>query len=234
MAFLLFILVLIIMTEKRSFIDLFQDPSPALNVKFSSTSNEEPKQILVKNSIGSSAGWFGKRYLRSICKDPRLSDFFEFFSAHNGLELCRPVYPNNCSKTPLLTLVPAQYISAFTKQYIKNGEWAWIIDHNKSKSIYRGNDAWVAFAKVDSGPSCLTIFLDGENAGSIYLAHPQPPFNILKPIAKSFNIFLERVANDPASFFKLVRSYVSMKGVDGQNYGHVPVEYLGNSNIKGL
>jgi len=147
-AFLLFILVLIIMTEKRTFIDLFQDPSPALNVKFSSTSNEEPKQILVKNSIGSSAGWFGKRYLRSICKDPRLSDFFEFFSAHNGLELCRPVYPNNCSKTPLLTLVPAQYISAFTKQYIKNGEWAWIIDHNKSKSIYRGNDAWVAFAKT--------------------------------------------------------------------------------------
>lgn len=188
----------------------------------------------MKNSLGSSIGWFGKRYLRSICSDPRLNEFFEFYSSHNGLELCKPVYPNNCLKTPLLTLVPALHISAFTKQYIKNGKWAWIIDLNKSKSIYRGNDAWVAFARVDNGPSCLTIFLEGENAGSIYFAHPEPPFNILRPIAKTFNVFLQRVAKDPAAFLRLVRSYVTMKGFGGHNYGHVPAEYLSDSNIKEL
>jgi hypothetical protein len=220
------------MAEQRTFIDLFHDPSPALNVKFNSASDEEPIKILVKNSIGSSSGWFGKRYLRSISKGPGLNEFFEFYSSHNGVELCKPVYPDNCLKTPLLTLIPAQYISAFTKQYVKNGEWAWIIDHNKSKSIYRGNDTWIAFARVGKGPSCLTIFLDGENAGSIYLAAPQPAFNILKPIAKTFNIFLERMAKDPAAFLRLLRSYISIKDIDGQNYGYVPVEYLSNSNME--
>lgn len=220
------------MAEQRTFIDLFYDPSPALNVKFHNAPDEEPGKISVKNSIGSSAGWFGKKYLRSISKDPRLTEFFEFYSAHDGLELCKPFYPDNCLKNPLLQLIPARQIPGFTKQYTGNGKWAWIIDHNKSKSIYRGDDNWIAFARVDKGPSCLTIFLTGENAGSIYLAHPQPAFNILKPIAKTFNIFLDRVAKDPAAFLRLIRSYVTMKGSDGQNYGFIPVEYLSNSDMK--
>ena len=220
------------MAEKRTFLDLFNDPSPALHVKFSDTPDEEPRKILVKNSLGSSVGWFGKKYLQSISNDPRLNVFFEFYSVHNGLELCKPVHPDNCSKIPLLQLMPAQDISGFTKRYTGKGEWAWIIDLNKSKSIYRGTDAWVAFARVDKGPSCLTIFLTGENAGSIYLAHPQPSFNILKPIAKTFDIFLDRVAKDPAAFLRLIRSYVSMKGSGAHNYGYIPVEYLSNSNMK--
>lgn len=220
------------MPEKRTFPDLFNDPSPALCVKFSNTPDEEPTKILVKNSLGSSVGWFGKKYLRSISKDPRLNEFFEFYSSHNGLKFCSPVYPNSCSKTPLLQLIPARHISGFTKQYAGNGEWAWIIDNNKSKSIYRGSDSWIAFARVDKGPSCITIFLTGENAGSIYLVTPEPSFNILKPIAKTFNIFLDKMANDPAAFLRLIRAYVTMKGTDGQRYGFVPIEYLGNPDTK--
>ncbi len=220
------------MAVTKTFLDLFNDPSPALTVKFSNTPDEKPTKILVKNSLGSSIGWFGKRYFRTLPQDARLYEFFEFYNAHNGLELCEPVHPDNCQKTPLLQLIPAQHIRDFTKQYTGNGKWAWIIDLNKSKSIYRGGDTWIAFAIVNKGPSCLTIFLTGENAGSVYLAAPEPSFDILKPIAKTFDIFLDRVAKDPAAFLRLIRAYVTMKGADGQHYGFIPVEYSDNADTK--
>jgi hypothetical protein len=86
----------------------------------------------------------------------------------------------------------------------------------------------LAFAEVDGGPSCLTIFLDGENAGNVFLLNPEPKFNTLKPIAKTFNALLDRIAKDPAAFFKLTRAYVTLIGKDKQNYGHIPIEYIDN------
>ncbi|WP_426671105.1 hypothetical protein ACPPVU_07695 [Mucilaginibacter sp. McL0603] len=218
------------MVEKRTFLDFFNDPSPALNVKFSNVAEEESREVLVKNILGSPIDKKGKKYIESICKDVRLNDFFEFYTTHDGFEFCKPVYPDNYLKTPLFKLISSLNISNFNKQYIKGGKWAWSIDLNKSKTLYRGNDTWVAFAEIGQGPACLTIFLTGENAGCIYLVAPQPAFNILKPIAKTFNLFLDRVAKDPAAFLRLVRSYVVMQGTDGQNYGLIPVEYLSNSN----
>jgi hypothetical protein len=220
------------MIEKRTFIDLFYDPSPALNVKFFNTPDEKPQSILVKNLLGPLIDNKRKKYVESICRDPRLNEFSKFYCSHDGLEFCKPVYPDNCSKVPLLTLIPSRYISDFTKQYTKGGKWAWTIDLNKSKSLYRDRDTWVIFARVAEGPSCLSVFLTGENAGCIYLVAPQPAFNILKPIAKTFNLFLDRVAKDPAAFLRLVRSYVRIRGADGQHYGFAPVEYIGNSNVK--
>lgn len=218
------------MVEKRSFLDLFTDPSPALNVKFSNTPEEKANKVLVSNKLGGLIDSKGRNYIKSVCTDVRLNDFVEFYTNYDGCELCTPIFPDDFIQIPSLKLISSSDIEIFNKQYIKNGEWAWTIDLNKSKTLYRGNDKWIIFAKINQGPSCLSVFLSGENAGAIYLITPQPKFNILKPIAKNFNLFLNRVAKDPAAFFRLVRSYVTMQGVGGQNLGFVAVNYLSNSN----
>jgi len=66
---------------------------------------------------------------------------------------------------------------------------------------------------------------DAPIAGCIYYATPEPPFNILRPIAKGFNALLDRIANDIPAFLRLVRVAVSRRGVDGQNYGLIPIAY---------
>ncbi len=114
---------------------------------------------------------------------------------------------------------------SFTGRYSPAGGRAWTMDLNKSKSLYRGSARWLAFAEIDSGPACLTIFLDGDHAGSVFFATPQPWFNILRPIAKGFNALLDRIADDPAAFLRLVRATVALRGADGGNYGLVPIEY---------
>jgi hypothetical protein len=127
---------------------------------------------------------------------------------------------------PLLELKPAESIAGFTHRYTPGGDLAWTIDLNKSKSLYRGSASWLAFAEIDSGPACLTIFLDGEHAGSVFYVTPQPEFNNLCPIARGFDALLGRIADDVAAFLRLVRATVNLRGTDGANYGFVPVEYL--------
>ena len=219
------------MIKKKTFLELFDDSSPYLSVKFSNTPEEKSKKVFVTNNLCTSIDKKGKKVLENMCKDIRLDVFFEFYSVHDGLDFCIPVFPETYFKKPLLKLIPSSDILNFNKQYTKGGKWAWIIDLNKSKDIYRGSDSWIAFAEIAGGPTCLTIFLTGENTGCVYLVMPQPRFNILKPIAKSFDLLLARIAKDPAAFFRLVGAYVTKKGEDGQNYGLVPVEYVSNSNL---
>ena len=216
--------------SKKTFLDFFSDPAPALEVKFSPLSDELPLKVLVRNKLGGQIDKKGKKYLESICKETGLKEFNDFYSSLDGFELCIPVYPPSCTPNPGIKMITANNLHKFTDQYTGKGKWAWTIDLNKSKTLYRGNNKWVAFAEVDGGPSCLTIFLTGENAGCIYLVSPQPHFNILKPISKSFSLFLERVVKDPAAFLRLIRSYVSVRRSDGQNYGYVPMSYLTDSN----
>jgi hypothetical protein len=215
--------------KEKSFLDLFTDPSPALMVNFSRSAEERSRKILVRNKLGDVCDKKGRQYLESICKDSRLSDFLEFYLVHDGFEFCTPILATISSVVPLLKVIPSKDLSKFTDQYLNKGRWAWTIDLNKSKGLYRGNNKWISFAQIGNGPSCLATFLDGENAGCVYLVAPQPHFNILKPIAKSFNHFLERIAKDPAAFLRLTRSYISIRKTDGNNYGHVPMEYLSDS-----
>jgi hypothetical protein len=211
---------------KRTFREFLADPSPALQVKFSPKSEEEPIMIHVKNKVGVALEGKGKEYLRKLCQDSRLHSFFAFYSVCDGLDLCAPYSPSNCEPTPLLRLIPSSKVEQFNRQYIGKGQWAWTIDLNKSKALYRGESSWIAFAGIGSGPSCLTIFLDGEHAGCVYLVAPQPSFNILKPIAKSFDLLLDKIVKDPAAFFRLAGSFVTMKKSDGQNYGFKTVGYI--------
>lgn len=213
---------------KRNFFDLFNNDNPILKVKFNVHSDEVPTEVHIENMLGKTTDSDDLIELARICSDQRLKDFVDFYSKYDGFNLATPTSPKNTAKKTLLRQISASDIVKFTNQYLSGGQRAWTIDLNKSKPLYRGVHKWLAFAEVDGGPSCLTIFLDGENAGMVFLSNPQPHFNILKPIAKSYTDFLNRIAKDPAAFFKLTRAYVTLIGKDKQNYGHVPFEYVDN------
>jgi hypothetical protein len=220
---------------KRTFLDLFSTTRPFLKVKFNVTSHEDATEVQIENKLEKQVDKKGVSKLSEICTGTRLNDFVDFYSKFNGFALGTAIAPNNAVKKPLLRQVAVTDLTKFTEQYLPNGKLAWTIDYNKTKELYRSEHKWyrsehkwLAFAEVDGGPSCLTIFLDGENAGNVFLANPEPRFNTSKPIAKTFTALLDRIAKDPAAFFKLTRAYVTLVGKDKQNYGHVPVEYIDN------
>lgn len=164
---------------KRSLYDLFKTDRPVLNVKFSVNSDETPTEVYIENSLGKKTDTNDLIELARICKDERLKDFVDFYSNYDGFNLATPTITKNAVSKTLLRQLPASDILKFTNQYLPGGQWAWTIDLNKTKAIYRDESKWLAFAEVDGGPACLTIFLDGENAGNIFLLNPQPHFNIL-------------------------------------------------------
>jgi hypothetical protein len=211
---------------KKHFFDLFNTNNSILKVKFDVHSDEAPTEVHIENTLGKKTDTNDLIELAKICADVRLKDFVDFYSNYNGFNLATPTAPKNAISKSLLRQLPASDIVKFTNQYLPGGQWAWTIDLNKSKAIYRAESKWIVFAEVDGGPGCLTIFLDGENAGNVFLLNPQPHFNILKPIAKTYTDLLNRIAKDPVAFFKLTRSYVTLVGKDKNNYGHVPIEYI--------
>ena len=214
----------------KQFLQLFSDPAPALRVKFdASDADEKAKIIPVQHRLGL-ANETSRKYLDSIGSSVGLRKFREFYQKHNGAELCRTHDARCGQERPLLEFKPAESIVAFSKRYMSNGDLGWTIDLNKSKVLYRSSASWFAFAQIDGGPACLTIFLDGENAGCVYYVTPQPSFNILRPIAKGFQPLLNRITKDLPAFMRLIRSTVSIRGIDGHNYGFVPVEYVANIN----
>lgn len=211
--------------KARTFFDLFHADRPALKVKFGTNADEHATVVQIKNELEQTVDTKGLTRLSMLCSDNRLNDFVEFYSKYNGFSLGTPVHSECTVKKALLRQVPVSDLREFTEQYLPNGKWAWTIDLNKTRVLYRNESKWLAFAEVDGGPACLTIFLDGENAGNIFLLNPQPHFNTLKPIAKTFNDLLDRIAKDPAAFFKLTRAYVTIIK-DNDNYGYVPIEYI--------
>jgi len=214
------------MSIPDAFFQLFHDASPALHVKFWNIPEEQPVVVHVEHCLRSKPTAKRRAYLETLRKYDGASELCGFYKKHDGLELCKTHDSRYREVRPLLQLKPAATISQFTSRYRPEGDLAWSIDLNKSKKIYRGSDSWIAFAEVDSGPACLTIFLDGDNAGKVFFVTPQPRFNILQPIAKSYNALLERIATDLAAFLRLVHATVTIRGADGENYGFSPIEYV--------
>jgi hypothetical protein len=215
-----------LMPVRKAFLDRVLDPSPALRVKYWPESDEMPRTVEVAHRLGSVPVGEGRDYLNSLRGHAALAEFVEFYENHDGLQFCRTFDSRFDEVRPLLEFKPAESLAGFTNRYNSGGNLAWTIDLNRSKSLYRGSASWLAFAEIGSGPACLTIFRDGEHAGKVFYVTPQPPFNILRPIAQGFDALLGRIAVDAAAFLRLVRATVSLRGPDGFNYGYVPVEYL--------
>jgi hypothetical protein len=219
------------MSIPKAFLDRALDPSPALRVKFSPGSSERPRKIRVEHQLGQPPGREGREYLNSLRTHAALAEFRQFYKKHDGLQLCRTLDSRYDEVRPLLEFKPAESIDQFTRRYRPRGDRAWTMDLNKSKRLYRATPSWLAFAEIDSGPMCLTIFLDGDHAGHVFYVTPQPQFNILRPVASGFFALLDRVANDIAAFLRLVRAYVTIRSADGYNEGFVPVQYLPTGKV---
>ena len=212
----------------QQFLRLFADPTPALQLKFRKSDNEVTV-MRVQHRLRPHSDGTSLLALDFLLGDPRLAAFLQFYREHDGLELCR-IYDARCrGERPLIDMKPGDSIAALTKRYQPGGDLAWTIDLNKSKALYRGTNSWIAFAQVEGGPACLTMFVNGEMAGCIFYLAPQPAFNILKPIAPSFAKLLDRIVKDLPKFLQLVRATVAVRKVDGENYGLVPVGYLPDS-----
>ncbi|TCC93630.1 hypothetical protein EZ428_02345 [Pedobacter frigiditerrae] len=217
--------------QNRTFFDLFGTNRPVLKVKFDVNSTKEATEVEIENKLDKNIDAKGLRDLEKLCVNPNLNEFFNFYAKCNGFSLGMPVLPKNAQTRPLLSQLPVNDLIKFTELYLPKGKLAGTIDFNKTKTLYRGENKWLAFAQVDGGPACLTIFLEGEYAGNIFLLNPQPHFNTLKPIAKTFDGFLDRIAKDPAAFFKLTRAYITIIGRDGQNFGYLPIAYVDSGGI---
>jgi hypothetical protein len=217
--------------HNRTFFDLFETNRPILKVKFDVNSTKEATEVEIENKLEKNIDGKGLRNLEKLCADPNLKEFLNFYTKYNGFSLGTPVLPENAQKIPLLSQLPVNDLIKFTELYLPKGKLAGTIDFNKAKALYRGEDKWLAFAQVNGGPACLTIFLEGGYAGNIFLLNPQPHFNILKPISKTFVDFLDRIAKDPAAFFKLTKAYITIVGQDGQNFGYSPIAYVDNGGI---
>lgn len=216
----------------KSFLDRAADPSPSLQVKFWSDPEEKPLAVQVEHRLGKRPSKAGRDYLKSLAEHRSLREFIGFYKKHNGFQFCRTFDSGFDEVRPLLEFKPAESIASFTDRYSPNGDLAWTMDLNKSKNLYRGSARWLAFAQIDSGT--LTIFLDGDHAGCVFFVTPQPWFNILRPIAKGFNALLDRIANDIPAFLRLVRATVTLRGIDGYNYGMTAVEYRPSQPSKQL
>ena len=215
------------MAPPAEFLKRLQDRSPALRAKLSwNDENEEAIEVRVDHQFGAKPDKSGREYIKSLGSYPGAKELVQFYRQFDGLQLCRTFDARVDDTRPLIDFKRASLIQPFTEQYASDGDRGWIIDLRKSSKLYRGTDRWIAFAEVDSGPMCLTLFLDGDDAGKVFFLCPQPQFNILRPIAKSFYGFLERIANDLAGTLRLVRACVCLRGLDGWNYGLYPVEYL--------
>jgi len=222
------------MPISEKFLTLLGHPNPALAIKYSYDEDEKPIIVGLRNSLGPPQENAGRYYLESINEDEAIGSFLDFYHRYDGGGLFAPYSSPNIRQIPLIQFVPAIQIRKFTSQYEPGGDRAWIMDHNKTKTIYRGSNKWIAFAQVDDGPSCLCMLLNGENAGGIFFAEPQPHFNTLKPIAKNFNIFLERIAKDPAALLRLIRAYVKVKHHNDNfaydSFGYYAASYLPNAS----
>ncbi|MEM1002383.1 MAG: hypothetical protein AAGH46_07025 [Bacteroidota bacterium] len=157
------------------FRELIQHREPTLLVKYSKYDpDKEALEISLKNNfkirddINELPDW--------ISATKSISELHEFYNYMDGLELFVPQKPKGCIQVPLITFLKMSNIIPKTREYQDGGKWAWTIDLNKTKKIYRSNDKWVVFAIIGRGPACLTIFTTGENKGSIFYLTPQPPF----------------------------------------------------------
>lgn len=217
------------MAIPEKFLALLSHPNPALAIKFSHDADEEPIVVGIRNILGAKQEKAGYRYLESINKDGIIDSFSDFYDRYDGGGLFIPYGNPNIRQKPLIQFVPAIHIREFTSQYEPGGDKEWIMDYNKTKTIYREGHKWIAFAKVNEGPSCLCVFLTGENAGGVFFAEPEPHFNTLKPIAKNFNAFLERIAKDPAALLRIIRAYISVKQRNDYDFGYLAASYFPNA-----
>jgi len=215
------------------FVRFFTQPKPILKVAYEEEDViEDPINVSIRNGIrllGKPKDLSGIKWLDQLDDTSELKTFYTWI---NEARLFIPRRPWSCESTPLVHFLKPERIEKITELYQPGGKLAHVIDLHKSRKIYRSKDRWVVFAIVcGSRPTCLTTFLDGENAGSIFFLTMDPELNYLKPIAKSFNSLLTKIQNDPVNFLQQVRAQVPISRKDGFSYTYRPIEYFASREL---
>src|SRR5262245_59751961 len=135
------------MAVPTALLDRAADPSPSLRVKFWPESDEKPQTIKVEHVLGARSAGEGRDYQNSLAEYSALRELLGFYKKHNGLQFCRTFDSRYDEVRPLLELKPAECIASFTGRYAPDGDLAWTMDLNKSKSLYWGSARWLAFAE---------------------------------------------------------------------------------------
>ncbi|RQH04358.1 hypothetical protein D1Y85_18000 [Paraburkholderia dinghuensis] len=218
-----------------------KDPDPALRVKFHILGGivEPPRLTPVQHVLWPIANERDKQAREASIEDlsnwPGATELVKFYSQYDGFFFCRAYDVRYDKALPLVDIFGATEIRELTRRYEPGGDRAYSIEHNKSNKIYRGGSgSWIVFGEIDGGPNALSLFLDGEFAGNVFLIQCQPRFNILKPIAKGFEALLQRMGKDPAAFLRLVGATVTLSGEEHwpgfdpglPQYGFTPLDYL--------
>jgi len=137
---------------KRNFLDLFTAEKAVLSTRF--YPDEPPVEVAIENKIFKQTNLKGLQALKEQCKNERLNDFVKFYTQYDGFYLGK--YSDE--EPSLLTQLPIAEFDFFAKKYAPNAEWSFAIDYSKAKTLYRSGQAWLPFAIVEAGPSCLTVF----------------------------------------------------------------------------
>jgi hypothetical protein len=224
----------------KEFRAIFKDPAPGLLLKWEDAGFPQ-FGVSVKHCLGGRPTRSALAKLNAAGKGRDMPALREFYTKHDGAELCIRRDPQAEAEVALIKFQPIERLHEFTAKYMPGGEYDWTIDHNSYKrtsQLYRGYVKelgivrrvrayrWIAFALLDRGPGCLTTFLSGPNEGSVFFLAPEPGFNILRPVAKSFDDLLRRIGSDLAGFLRLCRVRVTFVGADGSHYGLDPLQYL--------
>jgi hypothetical protein len=206
---------------------LFHDKAPTLRVSVElMPDNDDLMTVSVESILREAPPADGQKALRTLGRRAAVREFRDFYAKHDGFELFRTFHAGHGEVRPIIDFKPAAGIESFTNRHKPGGDRAWTMDLNKSRELYRGSDSWIAFAEIDSGPCCLTMFVSGEHAGKVFYSAPQPEFNILRPISPGFTALLEQIAQDPAGFLRLIRGWVVLRGRDRANYALRAFEYV--------
>ena len=193
----------------RTIIELFNSKTKELEVK---CRWESPKTVVISASIFNQTKTNPFNELINIENQATLHDFFQFYNEYNGFNFEVKTKKGQL-ENPIFNLLSEEEIPEWTNYFQPGGKYAYAIDFNKSKELYRSKDKWIVIATIYKGYSALAMFLEGENCGKIFLIDPEPKFNIIKPIARNFTYLLELITNDPAAFFKLVRAPIVIRGL---------------------
>lgn len=216
------------MNLPTQFLAIFEHPAPALHFEDFHEPYDRFMAAPVSHRLRSPPDIAGTELLTTLNRYDAMQSFCDFYRSHDGMELCRILNPRYDDFRPLLELKPAKDISAFTRRYQPGGDRDFVIDFNKSKTIYRSANSWIAFAEIGDGPACLATFLDGDNAGAVFYVTTQPEFNILRPIAKNFFSLLERIGKNIAAFLNLIRITVLIQDAEPRYCGCRIIAYFPN------
>lgn len=198
------------MAIPRAFLSLFKDSAPGLVLDSRFVRGTSFGTIRVNHILGKRPTSMARREWSKVARGKSLSEMQEFYSRHDGAQLCLYPNPQINYDVPLFNILSTERLIPLTARFRRGGDYGEMLDLNpKHRAFYRSKDPWIAFAHCGSW-ACLTTFLSGPNAGKVFYYTVQPQFNIFRPIAASFNELLYRISTDVAAFLRLCRCHVTV------------------------